>query len=67
MRFPLKAMTENDYWGFDVTRSNSKKWLNLGVDAPLEKAKPGDIVIFWRESPESWKGHVTLFLERNKN
>jgi hypothetical protein len=28
------------------------------VDVP----EPGDVVVFWRESQESWKGHVGFFL-----
>ncbi len=38
---------------------NARSWLHVGrrVNIP----NPGDIVIFWRESPESWKGHVALY------
>lgn len=41
-------------------KPNARSWLNVGtrVTAP----EPGDIVVFWRESPESWKGHVGIFL-----
>ncbi|MCG6189941.1 C40 family peptidase [Maribellus maritimus] len=41
-------------------KANARSWLNIGekVTAP----EPGDIVVFWRESPQSWKGHVGIFL-----
>lgn len=39
---------------------DARSWLNTG----LEIAKPelGCIVVFWRESKISWKGHVGLFV-----
>lgn len=45
-----------------LERSNSlaaRSWLNVGI--PIENPEPGDIVVFWRESRESWKGHVGFF------
>ena len=41
-------------------KANARSWLNVGqkVTAP----EPGDVVVFWRESPQSWKGHVGFFL-----
>lgn len=41
-------------------KPNARSWLKVGkkVDVP----EPGDVVVFWRESPESWKGHVGFFL-----
>lgn len=41
-------------------KANARSWLNTGhkVDIPA----PGDVVVFWRESPDSWKGHVGLFM-----
>lgn len=47
--------------GLEISgKPNARSWLNVGVktDAP----EPGDIVIFWRESPQSWKGHVGIFM-----
>lgn len=39
---------------------NARSWLLEGqvVDNTPE---PGDLVIFWREKPQSWKGHVGIF------
>ena len=30
----------------------------LKIGTPVEVPLLGDIAVFWRESPESWKGHV---------
>ena len=40
---------------------NARSWLLIGVIVD-NSPEPGDIVIFWRESPDSWKGHVGIFL-----
>ncbi len=39
---------------------NARSWLNVGTKT--FNPKPGDVVVFWRESRESWKGHVGFFL-----
>lgn len=39
---------------------NARSWLLVGGNVD-NAPEPGDIVIFWRESPESWKGHVGIF------
>jgi len=38
----------------------ARSWLKM----PIRVLKPsmGDIVVLWRESPQSWKGHVALFI-----
>lgn len=41
-------------------KANARSWLNAGIK--VTEPEPGDIVVFWRESPESWKGHVAIFL-----
>lgn len=37
----------------------ARSYLNWGKK--ISKPKIGDIVVFWRESPSSWKGHVGFF------
>ena len=39
---------------------NARSWLDVGED----KKEPefGDVVVFWRESKDSWKGHVAFFI-----
>ncbi len=41
-------------------KANARSWLNVGTRVTVPE--PGDIVVFWRESPQSWKGHVGIFL-----
>ena len=41
-------------------KANARSWLNVG--SKVSSPEPGDVVVFWRESPESWKGHVGFFL-----
>jgi uncharacterized protein (TIGR02594 family) len=43
-----------------TNKANARSWLNLGK--PVKNPVPGDIVIFWRENPTSWKGHVGVFM-----
>lgn len=45
------------------TRSGSlaaRSWLNIGFATATPEI--GDVVVLWRESPQSWKGHVGLFI-----
>lgn len=41
----------------------ARSWLKM----PIRVLKPslGDIVVFWRESPDSWKGHVGLYISHD--
>lgn len=39
---------------------NARSW--LGIGKKTEKPQLGDIVIFWRESINSWKGHIGLYV-----
>ncbi len=39
---------------------NARSWLNVGL--PVTQPEPGDVVIFWRGSIDSYKGHVGLFM-----
>lgn len=41
---------------------NARSYMEWGVKVSLRDAKPGDVVILWRESPQSWKGHVAFFV-----
>jgi uncharacterized protein (TIGR02594 family) len=44
---------------------NARSWLTIGEKA--KKPQPGDVVVFWRTSPESWKGHVALFINYSED
>ena len=28
--------------------------------------KPGDMVVFWRESRKSWKGHIAMYIRETE-
>ncbi|MEM9859402.1 MAG: TIGR02594 family protein [Bacteroidota bacterium] len=42
---------------------NARSWLEVGSNVD-EKPLLGDIVIFWREKEDSWKGHVGIFINK---
>lgn len=42
----------------------ARSFLNVGTK--IDNPKPGDLVIFWREDPASWKGHVGFFIREDK-
>ena len=47
--------------GFEYTgKLTARSWLKVGQDVSTPEF--GDIVIFWRESPNSWKGHVGFYV-----
>jgi uncharacterized protein (TIGR02594 family) len=45
--------------------ANARSWMDVGT--PTTDPEPGDIVIFWRDSPESWQGHVGFFMGFSKD
>jgi uncharacterized protein (TIGR02594 family) len=45
-------------------KANAKSWLQQGT--ATTNPKPGDIVVFWREDPDSWEGHVAIYLGRDE-
>lgn len=42
---------------------NARSWLTLGREVLIPEL--GDLVILWRESPDSWKGHVGFFIRES--
>ena len=44
---------------------NARSWLDAGEE--IENPEKGDIVVLWRESPSSWKGHVGFFVKQTRN
>lgn len=47
--------------GYEYTNSlAARSWLKTSI--VVLKPSLGDIVVLWRESPSSWKGHVGLFV-----
>lgn len=46
-------------------KANARSWLQVGNST--QNPVPGDIVVYWRGNPNSWTGHVGLFLGYNQN
>ena len=44
-------------------KMNARSYLDYGEHVEPENARKGDICIFWRDDPTSWKGHVAFFHE----
>lgn len=43
---------------------NARSWMEIGE--PTANPKLGTIVVFWRESKKSWKGHVGFYAGENE-
>lgn len=44
---------------------NARSW--LGVGSSVTHPDKGHVVVLWRESIDSWKGHVGLFIRQTEN
>lgn len=44
---------------------NARSWLKVGKE--VKEPQQGDIVVFWRESENSWKGHVAFYVNETEN
>ena len=44
---------------------NARSWLDVGEE--IESPMPGDVVILWRGSPDSWKGHVGIYINHDED
>lgn len=42
-------------------RANARSWLTWGTSLPTDQLHYGSVVVLWRESPASWKGHVAFY------
>lgn len=42
---------------------DARSWMDIGC--PTQSPQVGDIVVFWRESRKSWKGHVAFFMSQD--
>jgi len=43
----------------------ARSWEHVGQT--VEEPKPGDVVVLWRNSPNSWTGHVGVYVHHNKS
>lgn len=44
---------------------NARSWLSVGQE--IKEPQTGDVVVFWREKPNSWKGHVAIFINYSED
>ncbi len=44
---------------------NARSYMTWGVPVDLDVAVPGDVVVLWRGSKNSWQGHVGFFVRRD--
>jgi len=44
-----------------TNKLNARSYLTWGKTVDMNSAKPGDVVVFWRGSRDSWKGHVAFY------
>lgn len=44
---------------------DARSWLKVGEI--ITEPKLGDVVVFWRESKSSWKGHVGIYINHDTN
>ena len=52
--------------GYEMSgKLNARSWLKLGEE--VLEPKMGDVVVFWREKPDSWKGHVGIYINQDDN
>ena len=42
---------------------DARSWMKVGC--PTKSPRMGDIVVFWRESRKSWKGHVAFYMSED--
>lgn len=47
-----------------TNKASARSWLVWGI--ALAKPKRGCIAIFWRDSKNSWKGHVGFYMKEDK-
>ena len=56
----LEACVENS------RKLNARSWLQVGEPMRLDESRMGDVVVLWRESTASWKGHVGIYLHHDQ-
>jgi len=45
----------------------ARSYENYGTGVTIQNAQPGDIVVFWRGTPDSWQGHVAFLVRFEGN
>ena len=44
---------------------NARSWLEVG--SKVYDPQLGDVVVFWRKSPDDWRGHVGIYISEDRD
>jgi uncharacterized protein (TIGR02594 family) len=44
---------------------DARSWLKVGTE--VKTPSIGNVVVFWRNKPDSWEGHVALYINEDKD
>jgi len=54
----LQAVAKKAGYHTTGATAAARSWLKVGYE--VDHPEPGDLAVFWRYSPHSWKGHVGI-------
>lgn len=61
----VKEALESTGYPYVKGYASARAWLNYGEPVEVGHYELGDIVVFWRGSRDSWKGHVGFYAGRD--
>lgn len=61
----VDAILQASGTGRGTGKLNARSYLDWGK--PVSEPQVGDVVVMWRESPDSWKGHVGFYAGKNED
>ena len=62
----LEAQGISSTGRLDARSYKSWGW-EVGRPGDLSRCRPGDVVVFWRQDPKSWKGHVAFYVAHDES
>lgn len=63
--FVYWCLKKSNYSELPDSSLSARSWLEYG--SKTETPNIGDLVIFWRESKDSWKGHVAFYINTSSD
>jgi len=53
-------------YGYEYSgKLNARSWLDVGIH--VKEPEFGDVVVFWRNDPRGWEGHVGFYIRSRKD
>jgi uncharacterized protein (TIGR02594 family) len=52
------------FFFFFKKKATAKSWMEVGKE--VKNPLPGDVVIFWRDDKNSWKGHAAIYIGKDE-